>query len=470
MTAKDVIAKAKKNGIKMFDFKFMDFIGSWQHFSVPVNSVSEDVFEEGIGFDGSSLRGWAEIHRSDMIVIPEAKSFKIDPFVKIPTASFICNVFVPATMEPYSRDPRYIAKKAENYLKQTKLGDTCYIGPEAEFFIFDNIRFSQDNHKAMYEIDSNEGPWNTSCNNKKNLGYKPRTKEGYFPVPPVDSLNDIRNEMVEELENLGLTVEAQHHEVASAGQSEIDLKYDSLLNMADSLMYFKYVVKNVAFRNEKTATFMPKPIYGDNGSGMHVNLSIFKEGKNIFAGNEYAGISKNALYFIGGLIKHASSLIAITNPTTNSFKRLVPGFEAPCNLAYSFGNRSAAIRIPGANKSSKSKRIEFRPPDPSCNPYLAFSAILMAGLDGIDNKIMPGDPLEKNIYGLTKEELRDVPSTPKSLSDALDALEKDHEYLLKGDVFTKDIIETWISYKREREFTEVYSRPTPYEFLLYYDI
>ncbi|MBN1113925.1 MAG: type I glutamate--ammonia ligase [Oligoflexia bacterium] len=470
MSGAEVLKKAKDQGLKMIDLKFMDMLGAWQHFSVPIDTAGPDFFEKGIAFDGSSIRSWCEIHKSDMTIVPDIETFKVDPFIKVPTATFICDVLDPTTMTPYNRDPRSIAKKAEAYLKSTGIGDTIYFGPEPEFFIFDDVKFSQHPNRAMYAIDTEEGNWNSDREGSgPNLGYKPRTKEGYSPVPPLDSLNDIRNEIVMELQKMGLKVELQHHEVGSAGQCEIGVKFSTLLGAADNVAMFKYVVKNVARRNGKTATFMPKPLFGDNGSGMHCHLSIWKNGKNVFAGNEYAGLSKTALYFIGGLIKHGRALTAITNPTTNSFKRLVPGYEAPCNLAYSNRNRSAAIRIPGFNTSANAKRIEFRPPDPSSNPYLTMAAIMMAGLDGVEKEMHPGDPIDKNIYGLSKAELKDVPSTPASLEEAISEFSRDHEYLLKGDVFSEDLLSAWIEHKMDNEIKQVGIRPTPYEFLLYFD-
>jgi glutamine synthetase len=460
----------KEHKIKMVDLKFMDFPGQWQHFSVPVHELTESSFEEGFGFDGSSIRGWKSINESDMLVIPDPTTAFIDPFIEVPTLSLICDVYDPVTKEKYERCPRYIAQKAEAYLKSTGIADTAYFGPEAEFFIFDDVRFDQNAHEGYYYIDSIEGQWNSGRDEKPNLGYKPRYKEGYFPVPPTDSLNDIRNEMVLIMEQCGLQVEAQHHEVATGGQCEIDFRFAPLVRCADNLLIFKYIVKNVARRHGKTATFMPKPLFGDNGSGMHCHQSLWKNGQPLFYGNGYANLSELALYYIGGILKHAPALCAFTNPTTNSYKRLVPGFEAPVNLAYSQRNRSAAIRIPVYSSSPKAKRIEVRFPDGSCNPYLAFSAMLMAGIDGIINKIDPGEPLDKDIYSLPPEELKNIPSTPGSLEEALKALEKDHEFLLRGDVFTEDVIEAWIKYKWEKEVNPMRMRPHPYEFMLYFDV
>jgi glutamine synthetase len=460
----------KEHKIKMVDLKFMDFPGQWQHFSVPVHELTESSFEEGFGFDGSSIRGWKSINESDMLVIPDPTTAFIDPFIEVPTLSLICDVYDPVTKEKYERCPRYIAQKAEAYLKSIGIADTAYFGPEAEFFIFDDVRFDQNAHEGYYHIDSIEGQWNSGRDEKPNLGYKPRYKEGYFPVPPTDSLNDIRNEMVLIMEQCGLQVEAQHHEVATGGQCEIDFRFAPLVRCADNLLIFKYIVKNVARRHGKTATFMPKPLFGDNGSGMHCHQSLWKNGQPLFYGNGYANLSELALYYIGGILKHAPALCAFTNPTTNSYKRLVPGFEAPVNLAYSQRNRSAAIRIPVYSSSPKAKRIEVRFPDGSCNPYLAFSAMLMAGIDGIINKIDPGEPLDKDIYSLPPEELKNIPSTPGSLEEALKALEKDHEFLLRGDVFTEDVIEAWIKYKWEKEVNPMRMRPHPYEFMLYFDV
>jgi glutamine synthetase len=469
MTAKEVLQFLKEKKVEVVDLKFNDFPGTWQHFSVPTHELTEEVFSEGLGFDGSSIRGWQAIHASDMLVIPDPETAVLDPFNQRTTLSLICNIVDPITKERYSRDPRNIAEKAEEYLKSTGIGDTAYFGPEPEFFILDGVRFDQNSHEGYYYIESREGIWESGRNDFANLGYRPRHKEGYFPVPPTDALQDIRNEMILTMEQMGITIERQHHEVATAGQAEIDLRYDSLTRMADKTMLYKYVTKNIAQRHGKTVTFMPKPLYGDNGSGMHTHQSIWKGGKPLFAGKGYAGLSDMCLYYIGGILKHAPALCAIVAPTTNSYKRLVPGYEAPVNLAYSSRNRSASIRIPMYSASPKAKRIEVRFPDPSCNPYLAFSAMLMAGLDGIQNKIHPGEPLDKNIYDLSPSELKKVPSVPSSLDTALNALEKDHEFLLKGDVFTEDVIETWLEYKRKNEHDAVRLRPHPYEFFLYFD-
>ncbi len=470
MTPKEVLEFAKKNDVKMVDLKFMDLPGTWQHFGVPVSQLEEDSFEDGYGFDGSSIRGWQPIHASDMLVVPDPETAIMDPFASVPTLSLICNIVDPVTKESYTRDPRFVARKAENYLKSTGLGDTAYFGPEAEFFILDDVRFEQTANSAFYYVDSAEGWWNTGREENPNLGYKPRHGGGYFPCSPTDSTAAIRVEMVLVLESIGIEVEAEHHEVATAGQAEIDMKFSPLVEMSDQLMWFKYIVKNVARNNGKTATFMPKPIFEDNGSGMHTHVSIWKDGKPLFAGDRYGGLSEMAMHFMGGILKHAPSLCALTNPTTNSYRRLVPGYEAPINLVYSSRNRSAAIRIPLYSASPKAKRLEFRTPDPTCNSYLAFSAILMAGLDGVENRIDPGEPLDKNIYGLPPEELANIPSAPGSLEEALDNLEADHEFLLKGDVFTPDLIQMWLDYKRENEVEAIRLRPHPYEFALYYDI
>ena len=467
MTAKEVLEFAKKNGAVMVDLKFVDFLGTWQHTSVPIHRLEESSFEDGFGFDGSSIRGFQAINASDMLILPDAATAQMDPFMARPTLSLICNISDPISHQNYPRDPRFIAKKAEAYLKQTGIGDVSYFGPEAEFFVFDTVRFASRQNESFYFLDSDEAHWNSG--KEGGLGYKVRPKEGYFPVSPVDTLMDLRTEMVLNLQKVGIEVEASHHEVATAGQCEIDMKFDRLVGMADKLMWFKYVVRNTALKHGKTATFMPKPLFGDNGSGMHVHQSIWKEGRPLFAGEGYAGLSELALYYIGGVIKHARSLAAFTNPTTNSYRRLVPGYEAPVNLAYSSRNRSAALRIPMYSPSPNAKRVEVRFPDPTTNGYLAFAAMLMAGLDGIQNKIHPGDPLDKNIYALSPEERKDVPSMPGSLAESVDALERDHAFLLKGDVFTKDVIDTWVEHKRETEIDPVRLRPTPYEFFLYYD-
>ncbi len=469
-TPRDVLDLIKSEEVQVVDLRFMDFPGLWQHFSVPAREIEEDTFEGGLGFDGSSIRGWQAINESDMLVKPVPETAFIDPFFAAKTLVISCNICDPVTGEDYTRDPRNIARKAENYVRTLGLADTAHFGPEAEFFIFDDVRFDQNEHEGYYHLDSIEGRWNTGRKEEPNLAYKPRYKESYFPVPPNDSMQDLRSEMMLTLEQIGVLIEAQHHEVATGGQSEIDMRFAPLVTMADNLLKYKYVIKNTARKHGKTVTFMPKPLFNDNGTGMHVHLSLWKGGDNLFAGDGYAGLSEMAMFAIGGLLKHAPSLLGFTNPTTNSYKRLVPGFEAPVNLAYSRQNRSAAIRIPLYSASAKAKRIEFRCPDPSCNPYLAFSAMLMATIDGIQNKIDPGEALDKDIYDLPPEELAMVPQTPGSLREALEALEADHDYLLKGDVFTSDVIETWISYKMENEVQAIDLRPHPWEFALYYDI
>ncbi|HEY3175711.1 MAG TPA: type I glutamate--ammonia ligase [Candidatus Polarisedimenticolia bacterium] len=470
MKPSEVLQLCRDQKIKIVDIKFMDFPGLWQHCSFPTHELNERSFQVGFGFDGSSIRGWQSINESDMLVVPDAATAVLDPFLEVPTLHMVGNIMDPITKEKYGRDPRNIAQKAEAYLAQTGIADTIYFGSEAEFFVFDDIRFDQNEHEGYYHIDSVEGRWNSGKAEGPNLGYKPRFKEGYFPVPPTDSYQNLRSEMVMIMEACGLTVEAHHHEVATAGQMEIDIKYANLTRCADNMMLFKYIVKNTARRHSKTVTFMPKPLFGDNGSGMHCHQSLWKKGEPLFAGNSYAGLSEMALHYIGGLLKHAAAVVAFASPTTNSYKRLVPGFEAPVNLAYSRRNRSAAIRIPMYSDDPKAKRLEFRPPDPSCNPYLAYAAMMMAGLDGIQNRIDPGQPLDKDIYGLGPEEMKNVPTLPGSLEESLKALEKDHEFLLKGDVFTEDVVETWIDYKIRHEVQPLRMRPHPYEFALYYDI
>jgi glutamine synthetase len=469
MTPKQVLEFAKTKEARQLDIRFTDLPGLWQHVSYPISQLSEDSFEEGFGIDGSSIRGWAAINESDMLLIPDPVTAGMDPFFEVPTLTMVGNVEDPITRQKYERDPRHIAQKAEKYLKSTGLADTAYFGAEAEFFIFDNVCFDQNQHEGYYHIDAEEGRWN-SGRRENNLGYRPRYKEGYFPVPPTDHYQDLRAEMVETLIQVGIDIECHHHEVATAGQCEIDQRFDTLVKSADNMLLYKYVIKNVAVQYGKTVTFMPKPLFGDNGSGMHTHQSLWREGKPLFAGDGYAGLSQMALNYIGGLLKHARALAAIIAPTTNSYKRLVPGYEAPVNLAYSRRNRSAAVRIPMYSASPKSKRVEFRPPDPSANPYLAFAAMLMAGLDGVINKIDPGEPLDKDIYDLSPEEMKSVPSMPASLEEALAALEDDHAFLLKGDVFSEELLETYIAYKLKNEADAVRLRPHPYEFALYYDI
>ncbi|MGH7805377.1 MAG: type I glutamate--ammonia ligase [Candidatus Binatia bacterium] len=469
MSPKDAIKFAKENKAVCVDFKFMDFLGTWQHFTTPMSEFDEAVFEDGSGFDGSSIRGWQPINASDMLIVPDPATAVMDPFTKDSTLSVIGNVVDPITKEEYSRDPRAIARKAEAYLKTTGVGDVAYFGPEPEFFIFDDIRYDQNQHEGYYHLDSSEARWNTGRSENPNLGFKVRYKEGYFPCPPADTQQDIRQEMVLTMEKVGIRVEKQHHEVATAGQAEIDMRFSPLVKMADWLQWYKYIVKNVARKHGKTATFMPKPIFGDNGSGMHTHQSIWKGDKPLFAGDGYGGMSQLAMHYIGGILKHAPAIAAFSNPTTNSYRRLVPGFEAPVNLAYSSRNRSAAVRIPMYSPSPKAKRIEVRFPDPLCNGYIMFSAMLMAGLDGIEKKLAPGNPHDKDINTLTPQELKDVPGMPASLEEALNNLKNDHEFLLKGDVFTEDVIETWINWKIENEVNAVRLRPHPHEFAMYYD-
>jgi glutamine synthetase len=466
---KNVIETARKQGAKMVDVKFVDTFGTWQHFSVPMAELTEEVFTDGFGFDGSSIRGWKSIEASDMLAMPDPATAFIDPFCAVPTLSLTCTIAETGTKEAYNRDPRGIAQRGEKYLLSTGLADAAVFGPEAEFFIFDNVQFDSKSNGTFYLIDSEEAIWNTGREEQPNLGYKIRHKEGYFPVAPNDTQQDIRTEMCLVMEQLGIKIERQHHEVATGGQAEIDFRFDTLVKTADNMMLYKYVVKNIARKHGKTATFMPKPLFGDNGSGMHTHQSLWKKGKPLFAGKEYAGLSQMALYYIGGILKHAKALCALCSPTTNSYKRLVPGYEAPVNLAYSARNRSAAIRIPTFSESPKAKRIEYRPPDPSANPYLCYTALLMAGLDGVLNKIEPGEPMDKNMYELPPEELAKVPQVPGSLGEALDHLEKDHHFLLKGDVFTADFLEMWNSQKR-KEADALRLRPHPYELYLYYDV
>ncbi len=469
MTPKEVLEFAKKNDAKQVDIRFTDLPGITHHVSYPISELDESVFEDGYGFDGSSIRGWAAINESDMLLMPDPSTCLMDPFGETATLVMLADVVDPITRQHYERDPRWIAKKAELYLKGTGLADTAFFGAEAEFFIFDNIRFDQNEHCGYYFIDAEEGRWN-SGREANNLGYRPRYKEGYFPVPPTDHYQDLRSEMVATMIKCGLNIECHHHEVATGGQAEIDQRFDTLVKSADNMMLYKYIVRNVAYQYGKSVTFMPKPLFGDNGSGMHVHQSLWKGGKPLFAGDGYAGISQMALWYIGGLLKHARAMSAIIAPTTNSYKRLVPGYEAPVNLAYSRRNRSAACRIPMYSSSPKAKRVEFRPPDPSANPYLAFAAMTMAGLDGVLNKIDPGEPLDKDIYDLSPEEMKNVPSMPASLEEALNCMEEDHAFLLKGDVFTEELIESFINYKRKSEADAVRLRPHPYEFALYYDI
>jgi glutamine synthetase len=474
MTPGQAVKLAQDHGARMVDLKFTDVFGMWQHFSVPLRSFDESVFKEGIGFDGSSIRGFQEINESDMLLIPDASTAVMDPFTAEPTLSLVCDVTQPGVARtPYTRDPRYIARKAEAHLKKSGIADTAYFGPEAEFFVFEDVKFRSSQNEQWAVVDSDEGHWNSGRNGSANLGHRMRPKEGYFPVAPNDTLQDLRTRMVLVMEDCGIDVEAQHHEVGAGGQCEIDMRFDSLLRMADKVLMYKYIVKNVARAAGKTVTFMPKPIFGDNGSGMHVHMSLWKDEKPLFADAAgYAGLSETARFFIGGLLTHAPAVLALAAPTTNSYRRLVPGYEAPVNLAFSQRNRSAAVRIPMYSDSPKAKRVEFRPPDPTCNPYLTFSALLMAGLDGIRREILPEKhgfgPIDCNIYEMPAEEKRDIKSVPGSLDDALNALERDHEFLLDDDVFTTDLLEKYVEIKRAQA-AEVRLRPAPLEFALYYD-
>ena len=470
-TPAEVVRLLKDEAIEVVDVRFCDLPGMMQHFSAPAHMLDEEVFTEGFGFDGSSIRGFQEIHESDMVLLPDPDTAYVDPFREHKTLNIHCFVHDPVTGEPYSRDPRYVAKKAEAYLKSTGVADTAYFGPEAEFFIFDGVSYGQGVNYASYRVDSIEGHWNTGLEEPSNKGYKLRPKEGYFPVPPSDHFQDLRSEMILTLERLGVEMEIQHHEVATGGQAEIDMKFDTLLRTADKLMLYKYVVKSVAFQAGYTATFMPKPLFEDNGSGMHTHQSLWNEGKPLFYDEAgYGGLSDVARWYIGGLLKHAASVLAFTNPTVNSYHRLVPGFEAPVNLVYSAGNRSAAIRIPITGTNPKAKRIEFRAPDASGNPYLAFAAQLMAGIDGIRNRIEPHEPVDKDLYELPPEEAKSIPQVPGTLDAVLDALEADHDFLTAGGVFTPELIETWIDYKREKEIKPLAQRPHPFEFELYYGV
>ncbi len=469
MTPKDFFDYAKKHNAEMVDLKFCDLLGTWQHCSYPIDTWDEGTFEEGLGFDGSSIRGWQGIHMSDMLAMPDPDTTVIDPFFREPTVSIIANIVDPVTKEDYTRDPRHVARKGIAYLNEIGIADTCYIGPEPEFFIFDEVRYEQNQHTGMYQIDSVEGAWNTARFEEPNLGYKPSFKGGYFPVSPTDTYHDLRGEMVAELKKVGIVIEAHHHEVATAGQAEIDMKFDDLLKMADQFMWYKYIIKNVAKRAGKTVTFMPKPVFEDNGSGMHTHISLWKGGKPLFAGDGYAGLSDMGIHATGGILKHAPALLAFAAPTTNSYRRLVPGFEAPVNLVMSARNRSAAVRIPMYSQSPKAKRIEFRCPDPTANGYLAWTAIMMAAIDGIQNKIDPGKPLDQDIYDMSKAELEGYDHTPANLEEAINALEADHKFLTAGGVFTDDLIQTWIDWKREEELSPMALRPHPHEFNLYYD-
>jgi len=466
----NVIEMAKEQGVQIVDLRFSDLFGMSQHFSLPVKELSADLFTEGIGFDGSSIRGFQHIHESDMLLIADASTATVDPMSRIPTMLITCDIYDPITRGRYTRDPRFVAQKAEAFVKKSGVATTVYFGPEAEFFVFDDVRYDQTANQAFYSVDSAEAAWNTGRDEKPNLGYKPRHKEGYFPVPPSDSLQDFRSEVVLKLQEAGIDVEVHHHEVATAGQCEIDLRYKTLTRMGDCMQLYKYIVKMVARSHYKTATFMPKPLFGDNGSGMHCHQSLWKDGKNIFFdANGYANLSETAKWYIGGLLKHSPALLAFCAPTTNSYRRLVPGYEAPVNLVYSKRNRSAAVRIPVYSNNPKSVRIEYRPPDPLANPYLAMAAMTLAGLDGIKNKIDPGEPMDVDLYELPPAKAAKIKQVPGSLDESLKALEKDHEFLLAGDVFTMDLIETWIGMKRAKEVDYIRLRPHPSEFYLYYD-
>ena len=469
MTPEEFFDWAEKNAAEMIDLKFVDMLGTWQHCSYPLATADQSIFTEGLGFDGSSIRGWQEIHQSDMMAVCDADTAMLDPFFAKPTVSVLANIVDPETREDYAKCPRHVARRAAGYLKETGIAETCYVGPEPEFFIFDEVRYEQNQHTGYYQIDSVEGAWNTARFEEPNLGYKPSFKGGYFPVSPTDTYHDLRGRMSYELMKLGIAVEAHHHEVATAGQAEIDMKFEELTKMCDQFMWFKYVIKNVAKAAGKTVTFMPKPIFEDNGSGMHTHLSLWKGGRPLFAGDGYAGLSEMAMHAVGGILKHAGALLAFAAPTTNSYRRLVPGFEAPVNLVMSARNRSAAIRVPMYSSSPKAKRLEFRCPDPTANGYLAWPAMLMAMIDGIENKLSPGEPLDKNIYELEGDELAAIPKVPGSLAESINALEANHEFLLAGGVFTQDLIDSWIRWKRREELGPMALRPHPHEFALYYD-
>jgi glutamine synthetase len=468
-TPREVLAFIREREVKAIDLRFMDFPGLWKHFTIPADAADEDLFEDGRGFDGSSIRGWMPINESDMLLVPQADTLFIDPFARDTTLAMICNIQDPVTKEDYSKDPRNVARKVVNYMKQQGVADAAMFGPSLEFFVFDDVKFDQTSHSAFYYVDSAEGAWNTGRDERPNLGYKIPYKQGYFPCPPQDAVHDLRSEMMLAMAECGIAVESHHHQRASGGQCAINIRYDELVPMADNVLKYKYVVKNVARRHGKTATFMPKPLFEDYGSGMHVHASLWKNGTNLFAGNDYSNLSETAMYALGGLLEHAPALCAITNPTTNSYKRLVPGYEAPVNLAYSQRNRSAAVRIPVYSARAKAKRLEYRVPDGAANPYLAFAAMLMAMLDGIRNKTHPGPPLDKDIYDMPPEQLKDIPKTPQTLDEALVALERDHEFLLHGEVFTEDVIDTWIRFKRDEEVAAVRVRPHPFEFAMYFD-
>ncbi len=470
MTPKQVLQLIKSKNIEFVDCRFMDFPGLWQHITFPAGELSENTFKAGFGFDGSCIRGWEAINEQDMLIVPVADTAHIDPFPQHTTLALICDVKNPVTKKMFSRDPRSIGRKAADYIKKAGIADRAMFAPEMEFFIFDQVHYGQDVNSASYKVDSSEGCWNSIKDDPTNLGYQVRRNEGYFPGPPMDSLMDMRSQMCKVLTEMGIAVEGHHHEVATGGQCEIDLEHADLLRMADICMMLKYVVKRVAAQHGKTATFMPKPLFMDNGSGMHTHFSLWKAGKPLFPGNHYGGLSKIGLYAIGGLLRHAKSLLAFTNPTTNSYKRLVPGYEAPVKLIYSTRNRAAAVRIPGYSTDPKARRIEFRSPDSSCNPYLAFAAMTMAVADGIKNKIDPGNPLDKLFEELEPHELEPIDSAPGDLEEALYALETDHDYLHEDNVFTDEVIHYWIKYKRENEIDELRHRPHPHEFSMYFDI
>ncbi|HRF58442.1 MAG TPA: type I glutamate--ammonia ligase [Fimbriimonadaceae bacterium] len=469
MSPKEAIHYVLENNVKLIDIRFTDLFGMWHHFTIPAIDFTDHLFEDGIGFDGSSIRGFQSIDQSDMLLVPDASSMFLDPFPEYETAVVICDIEDPITRERYSRDPRYVAHKAEQYLRSTGIADTCYIGPEAEFFLFDKLRYETQPQGAYFEIDSLEAHWNSGAENA--IGYTHRPKGGYFPCSPADKLQDVRSDMMLRLIDMGVHIEVHHHEVGAAGQCEIDMRFDTLRKMGDQLQKYKYVVKNVAAEYGLAATFMPKPLFGDNGSGMHCHISLWKNGETLMYDEAgYAGLSDTARYMIGGILAHAPALLALCAPSTNSYRRLVPGYEAPINLIYSARNRSACVRIPMFNKSPKAKRIEFRAPDPTANGYLAFSALLMAALDGIQNKIEPRKPIDKDLYELPPAEKADIPQTPGSLRETLAALREDHAFLLKGDVFTPDLIDTYIAYKLEHECDAIDLRPHPYEFFLYSDV
>ena len=469
---REVLDLCTSGEVKMVDLRFTDLPGTMQHTSVPATRMCEDLLNEGVGFDGSSIRGFAHINESDMLLMPDTSTAYVDPMLNVPTLAISCDVKDPVSGRRYDRGPRYIARKAEEYLKSTGIADTAFFGPELEFFVFDSVRYDQNQHYGFYYVDSEEGIWNSGNDNngKNNLGHRPKNKEGYFPAPPVDTLMDFRSTAILNLMKIGIDCEVHHHEVATAGQGEIGMRYQNLTKMADQVMTYKYILKNTAKLLGKTVTFMPKPLFGDNGTGMHVHQSLSKDGTNVFYDKRgYALLSETAMHYIGGLLYHSPSLLALVSPSTNSFRRLVPGFEAPVNLVYSQRNRSAAVRIPVYSRSAGSKRLEYRPPDSTCNPYMAFSAMLMAGLDGIKHKIDPGEPMDVDLFELPKDQADCIKQVPGSLDKALDALEADHDYLTQGDVFTKEVIGTWLDYKRVKEWDAIRLRPHPYEFFLYFD-